>query len=1255
MWQIWIDTGGTFTDCLGVDPDGNEYRAKVLSNSSIRGVAIQGKVASRSMKISEILDLPENFFDGIEIHFLKSGFKTKILNFNKTSSLMVLESFLKEDFEEQTAFEIIFPFEPPILGAKILTNTLPNQSLPPLKMRLATTRGTNALLERGGSKVGLLVTKGFADILKIGTQQRPDLFSLDIKKPKMLYESVFEVDERISSCGEVLNELGESDVNEIIENLKNENIETIAISLMNGFVNSDHELAIKKLIISAGFKFISVSSELSEQINYFQRTSTTVIDAYLSKIMETYLDNVEKELSSGQLEIMTSAGGLIQRDAYHAKDSLLSGPAGGLVGAAGIGHQSGYSKIIPFDMGGTSTDVSRYNERFEYVRSHVVGDAKLLSNALKIETVAAGGGSVCSFNDDALSVGPESARAFPGPACYGAGGPLTITDVNLLLGRLDPNDFNIPVFPEESSIRLYEILERVNVVYDNKMSREQLLTGFLKIANEIMANAITKISVSEGYDSQEYVMVAFGGAGGQSACHVAEKLSIRKILCPYHSGILSAFGLKQAVREVVLSKRLIVGAEEKEKIKKELELLSEKCLQKMGAQVTKTEVRSKTVYLRLVGQESTLPVLWDDEKSLIEQFEIEFKTIFGYIPQNIQVEVETIQVIVAEIQKAPLEEKFHIKSDAIKSGSKVKSFVNDEWQQIPVYKRKDLKPHEQIKGPAILQDHFSTTFIEDEWVGVCGSDRTLLLEQVSEKVEAPKESSYLIDLELYTNRFRSIVDEMGLMLERTSVSTNIRDRLDLSCALLDAEGNLIVNAPHVPVHLGAMSFCVKKVVQLFNLKSGDVILTNHPGFGGSHLPDVTVITPVFINENEVNNHLIGYVANRAHHAEIGGTRPGSMVANSTCLEEEGVIISPFLLYDGGKENYDKLKTILGSSKFPSRRVEDNLADIRAQVAANLKGEEALLGLCKKNHVDSVKMFMGEIMNNASRVMDRRLALLPSSNYHFKKIMDDGTLICVKIHVDKKSIEFDFSGSSEQHKGNLNATPAIVRSAVIYFLRVFVNEELPLNDGLMKNVEIVLPTSFLNPDFKLEPEFCAAVTAGNVETSQAIVDCLIRSFDMAGSSQGTMNNFIFGNDRYSYYETIGGGAGATNKCNGADAVHTHMTNTAITDPEILEKNYPVILNEFSIRKNSGGEGRFKGGEGILRKFTFLDEMEVSLITQNRTKEVSGSHEGGKGKSGTQVLIKKNGKKIKLSYTESFSVSIGDQVIIETPGGGGYGKK
>lgn len=1254
IWKVWIDTGGTFTDCIAIDPDKKYHTVKVLSNSSLRGKIAESKSETRTYTIEQDWQAPDDFIKGFDLQLLsESQSQAKVTAYDSSDSTITLDRPISLN-EEVVSFEVLSDEEAPVLAMRLVTKTTPQEELPPIDLRLATTKATNALLEEKGIPTALFVTEGFKDLLNIGTQERPDLFALEIEKRRPIYEKVIEVKERLDADGNVLKKLDLSSLETNVEKLLNAGIRSAAVALMHSYKNREHEQQLKEWLLDKGFDHVSVSSALSPFIRIIPRTETTLVNAYLAPLVQDYLDEVQAVIPEKKMRVMTSAGGLTLKEDYSPKDSLLSGPAGGVVGAAAVGTEAGMDKVISLDMGGTSTDVARYDSDFEYKFEHQVGNAHLIAPTLNIETVAAGGGSICYFDGHKLCVGPESAGASPGPACYGAGGPLTITDVILLLGRLDPRNFHIPVDREAAEKRLEELKKEIKDTRQKAPSTEEILSGFLKIANERMANAIRKISVRKGYDAREYGMVAFGGAGAQHACAIARRLDIDTVLVPRQAGLLSAYGIGNARIEEFVEKQLLQSLDSIEKdldeVFSDLARRARKKLEKEGIESNRIIVRRKMLSMRLEGQESSLEIEYDQETDPRKAFKTAYREQYGHWISGRSIDVESLRVVVS--MRLDVNDHQTVETG---EGSPEPQFSKSIWfddseRDSPVYLREDLVPGHIITGPALILDPHSTIVLEPDWnLTVTGKETLKLQKQNREATTIVRPESEVVNLELFTNRFSSIAEEMGEMLQRTALSVNVKDRLDFSCALLNAEGELVVNAPHIPVHLGALGVCLRKLKKHIAMDPGDVIITNHPAYGGSHLPDVTVVTPVYTDENQ----LVGYAASRAHHAEIGGTSPGSMPPTATSLAEEGVVIPPMYVIKDGTEQWNEIKKLFLEAEYPTRSVDENIADLQAAIAANQRGSNNLKNLCGKYGFEKVKYYMNALTDHAEEKMRETIKDIPLGDYVGEEYLDDGTPLKVSLQVKEEELNIDFAGTGAVHPRNLNATPAIVNSVVMYVLRLLIDEPIPLNEGILKPIDMNLPTCLLNPDFDDDPSQCPAVVGGNVEVSQRLVDTLLKPFEKVACSQGTMNNVLFGNDNFGYYETVGGGTGAGPDFNGADAVHHHMTNTRGTDPEILEHRYPVRLERYAIRKDSGGEGKYRGGEGIHRELLFLEPVELTVLTQHRKEKPYGLQGGESAKTGEQWIIRNDGQCEQLDSTDGRSLEKGERFILRTPGGGGFG--
>ena len=1256
-WQIWIDTGGTFTDCIARDPEGELRRCKVLSSGALRDrvEAIEGD----AIRLRGSSSLPEGFLAGMEISPLGETCGATIREHDASTGVVRLASPVSGSIKPGSPIEIRAGEEAPLLAARLITGTAYGVSLPPVAMRLATTRGTNALLERRGAPMAHFITEGFEDLLKIGGQQRPDLFALNIEKIEPLPECVIGVRERLAADGSVVEPFDRGKLALEIAELREKGIACASITLLHGHRNPVHEEQIEEMLVEAGFEYISRSSALSPFQGLLRRSETCTVDAYLGPVISEYLNAVEKGIGgeTSDLHVMTSAGGLVGADAYRSMDSLLSGPAGGVVGAALTGHRSGRNRVIAFDMGGTSTDVSRFDGDFEYVFSHQVGPVELAVPALAIETVAAGGGSICRVEQGRLAVGPESAGAMPGPASYGAGGPLTLTDVNLLLGRLVAERFPIPIDLDAAKVRFNELRSELDEADRGAGSDEEILEGLLRIADERMAEAIRHISIRKGIDPTGFALVAFGGAGGQHACRLAELLGMEEVLLPADAGLLSALGLGHAVVERFAQREILrpldAVADDLDGWLEELAREAGKALEDEGVGDEIDDPRS-IVELRYIGQDATLEIEPLAGEDLERQFEEAYYRLFSYRPRERGVEVVSLRVVVRSRRPevVPATEGTEMASQAMEPVRFQRCFMGGAWREVPCYEAAEMTAGEEVAGPALVQQEHSALVVLPGWRARSLGDGGVRLVAGAGGHAVQEGSSsgrpQAVELELMSHRFSSIAREMGEMLQRTAISTNIKEREDFSCTLLDPAGRLVVNAPHIPVHLGAMGLCVRELVAHRALEPGDVVVTNHPAFGGSHLPDVTLVAPIHLDDR-----LLGYVACRAHHAEIGGIRPGSVPPDAKSLAEEGVVIPPTLILEAGEPRWERVERLLQDGPYPTRTLADNLADLRAMLAAILRGCEALADLAEKVGFEHVLEHMDALRQQAAWQVETVLERMADGRYEGRQLLDDGSPLVATFTIDGKSAVLDFAGSADVHPGNLNATPAIVHSVTMYVMRLLVDVELPLNEGLLEPIEIRIPRGLLNPEYTADPEHCPAVVGGNVETSQRLTDTLLEALSVAGCSQGTMNNLSFGDETFGYYETVGGGSGAVDGFDGASGVHTHMTNTRITDPEVIEHRYPVRLHRFAIRGGSGGGGRWQGGDGLVREIEFLAPLEFSILSQHRVSAPYGMAGGGDGAVGRQVIVRADGSRKELAGIDGAEVAAGDRVILETPGGGGYG--
>ncbi len=1206
-WKVRVDTGGTFTDAWALSPTGEERRCKIFSDGSLV-CKIVGRRAGGWIDIGWAPGFSDEAMVGITAEgagpVLASRDHGRWLQFQNPpeGSRVVL----------RTAEEA------PVFAARIVTATPLGSKLPPMDLRVATTRGTNALLERKGARTVLFITRGFGDLPLIRDQRRKLLFSLEQPEEEILCEGVEEISGRLDAGGNILEWPDETAVRTAARRWLSTGIHVAAVALIHAWYNPAIERAVADWLLDEGFGHVSTSSGVAPEIRFLPRMETALADAWLSPVMKRFTRHVAESMETGEPWMMTSAGGLVAASRYLPKDSLLSGPAGGLVGAATVTRAAGFPKSLTLDMGGTSTDVARIDGPFAFRYMQEIGPARVMAPSLRIETVAAGGGSICRWQLGRLEVGPESAGATPGPACYGRGGPLTVTDVNLLLGLMNAGAAGIPLDGVAAQGELDKLTGAMRADGVTPLPDRELLEGLRAIAVEKMADAIRQVSLAEGHRPEEFVLFAFGGAGPQHACAVAERLGIRSVIIPGDAGLLSAWGLEHARRQETAGGQVLAPLASTDTAGI-WESLAAVAAADLG--VPNPEFRW-LASLRLLGQDTSLEVETVardiSEEALLERFGAAYRRLYGYSPAlDRAVECVSLRVVAEQATLCIAPESFS---------------------------------EDRCDGPRIIQDRFSTCVLPANWTLRRGTRGTLLLETRG-TVDPPKtqHTGGEVRAALFRSRFEGMAGEMGSLLQRTALSANIKERLDFSCALLDRRGRLVVNAPHVPVHLGALGICVREVVRRIDLQPGDVAVTNHPAAGGSHLPDVTVIAGAFDSEGM----LLGYVANRAHHAEIGGMAPGSMPAIATRLAQEGVVIAPMKWITGGIRDDSHLLSLLRDSPYPSRRPQENMADLEAQAASVAHGVAALEGMASTHGTAIVREEMEGILLHSSLLMTALLTQQGDRDFTRTEILDDGSPLAVSLHVRGGQLTVDFSGSGPVHPGNLNATPAIVRSALLYVLRLWLNQDVPLNEGLLENVKLILPPGILNPPFPDDADDCPAVVGGNVETSQRLADLLSAALGLCAHGQGTMNNFLFGSPTFGYYETIGGGAGAGPGFHGKSGRHVHMTNTAITDPEILEHRFPVRLHRFAIRRSSGGEGHQRGGDGLTREVEFLSPMTVSFLTQRRTTRPAGAEGGGDGQAGSQTRVHTDGRREPLPGIITYQAAAGERVVIHTPGGGGWG--
>ncbi len=1192
-WQFWIDRGGTFTDIVARQPDGELKTHKLLSENpeAYRDAAVQG--------IRDLLGVAK---------------------------------------------------DAPIPAGQIDA------------VKMGTTVATNALLERKGDRTLLATTSGFRDQLRIGYQTRPDLFAREIVLPEMLYESVVEIEERVRADGAVETPLDLEGARPLLQAAYDDGIRAVAVVFMHGYRFPEHELAVAALAREIGFTQVSTSYETSPLMKFVSRGDTTVVDAYLSPLLRRYVDQVASQLGDTRLMFMQSNGGLTDAHLFQGKDAILSGPAGGIVGAVETAAQAGFERIISFDMGGTSTDVAHYDGEYERAFETLVAGVRMRAPMMMIHTVAAGGGSICFFDGSRYRVGPESAGANPGPACYRRGGPLTVTDCNVMLGKLQPDFFPNVFGPHQDAPldaaavheKFEALAKEIHDATGDRRSPVEVADGYLKIAVENMANAIKKISVQRGYDVTGYTLNCFGGAGGQHACLVADALGMTKVLIHPFAGVLSAYGMGladiRAMRERAVETRLEDGAMDAlASVLDELSAEATAELSRQGIADAQIEVLRRA-HLRYEGTDT--PHLIDVSTPAVMQksFEDSHRQRYGFImpEKSLIIEAAAVEAIGVMTETDEKEIANANTADA-RALAEVSAFMAGQEHTTPVYDRDTFAPGTTITGPAVIREQTATTIVEPGWRAQLTPKGHLVLDRVValERAYAVGTECDPVMLEVFNNLFMSIAEQMGLTLENTAFSVNIKERLDFSCAIFDPDGMLVANAPHIPIHLGSMSESIRTVIRenAGKMKPGDVFVVNAPYNGGTHLPDVTVITPIFGDDGK---DILFFVASRGHHADIGGITPGSMPPDSKVVEEEGILFDNFKLVDQGAFLEDKLRHHLADHPYPARNPDHNVADLKAQIAAGEKGVQEVRKMIDQFGLDVVHAYMRHVQDNAEEQVRRVIDVMQDGEFTYP--MDEGAEIKVKITFDKqnRSAIVDFTGTSDQRPSNYNAPSAVARSAVLYVFRCLVDDSIPLNEGCLKPIKIIIPEGSM-----LAPKYPAAVVAGNVETSQAVTDTLFGALGVQAASQGTMNNVTFGNARHQYYETVCGGSGAGPDFDGTSAVHTHMTNTRLTDPEVLEWRYPVLLESFGIRHGSGGAGRHTGGSGTLRRIRFLEDMEVIILSNHRIVPPYGVAGGAPGACGRNWIERTDGSRDEMTAMDKRHVAAGDVFVLQTPTGGGYG--
>ncbi len=1198
-WQFWIDRGGTFTDVVARRPDGVVVTHKLLS------------------------DNPEHYRD---------------------AALAGIRHLLG------------VAAGAPIPGDKIEA------------VKMGTTVATNALLERKGERTVLFITRGFRDALRIAYQNRPKIFSRHIVLPELLYSKVVEIDERVGAHGEMLTPLDAERTRRDLQAAYDAGYRSIAIVCMHGYRYQEHEQRVAAMARAMGYGQVSVSHEVSPLMKLVSRGDTTVVDAYLSPILRRYVDRVADELDGVRLMFMQSNGGLTDARRFQGKDSILSGPAGGIVGAVRTSLLAGFDKIIGFDMGGTSTDVSHYAGEFERAFETQVAGVRMRAPMMSIHTVAAGGGSILHFDGARYRAGPDSAAANPGPASYRKNGPLAVTDCNVMLGKLQPEFFPAVFGPggdealdaEIVRHRFADLTREIREATGDARTPEQVAEGYIDVAVGNMANAIKQISVQRGHDVTEYTLCCFGGAAGQHACLVADALGMTRVFIHPLAGVLSAYGMgladitamrEQAVEASLTQDnwKLLESALEQLSVPARDEVLDQ------GVQAERVRVLRR-VHLRYDGTDSALIVNFGSVDDMVAQFESAYRKRYSFLmPQRAllaeAVSVEALGVSDAGLSDAPAEAApaGARRGGAPQAADVVDMHTGGRSRRTPVYPRDVLQPGDRIQGPAIIAEANATTVVEPGWQAEVTQLDHLVLRRVEARAArvAIGTSVDPVMLEVFNNLYMSIAEQMGLRLEATAYSVNIKERLDFSCALFDAGGQLIANAPHLPVHLGSMGESIKTVMRenAGRIRPGNIYMLNAPYNGGTHLPDITVITPVF---DDAGKEILFYVGSRGHHADVGGITPGSMPPDSKVVEEEGVLIDNFLLVEEGRLREEETVALLGSGRYPARNIEQNLADLRAMIAANEKGVQELRRMVGHFGLEVVHAYMQHVQDNAEEAVRRVIDVLKPGEFSYE--MDSGAVIRVRIGIDHaaRSATIDFTGTSAQLPNNFNAPAAVCMAAVLYVFRTLVDDDIPLNAGCLKPLNVIIPEGSM-----LRPRYPAAVVAGNVETSQYITDALYGALGIMGASQGTMNNFTFGNAAYQYYETICGGSGAGEGFDGTDAVHTHMTNTRLTDAEVLEWRFPVLLESFGIRAHSGGGGKWRGGNGIVRRVRFLEAMTAAILSGHRRIPPYGMAGGEPGMLGRNWVERAAGGVVQLGGADKAELLPGDVFAIETPGGGGYG--
>ncbi|MCM2579242.1 hydantoinase B/oxoprolinase family protein [Streptomyces meridianus] len=1193
LWEFWIDRGGTFTDVVGRRPDGTLVTRKLLSHD------------------------PNRYRDAA------------------------------------------------VAGIRLMLGLGPDEPVPADRVavvKMGTTVATNALLERRGEPTVLVITRGFRDALRIAYQNRPRLFDRRILLPEAVYERVIEVPERTDAHGGTVRPLDLPAVRRELSAAHRDGLRSAAVVLMHGYRYPDHERAVEAAAREIGFTQVSCSHEVSPLIRLVPRGDTTVVDAYLSPVLRRYVEDIARELHGIRLMFMQSSGGLREAGHFRGKDAVLSGPAGGVVGMARLSQQAGFDRVIGFDMGGTSTDVSHFAGEFERVQGTGVAGVRMRAPMMNIHTVAAGGGSVLHFDGQRYRVGPDSAGADPGPACYRRGGPLTVTDANVMLGRIQPAHFpavfgpdgDRPLDPGIVRERFIRLARDITAATGDRRSPEEVAAGFLEIAVLNMANAVKKISVQRGYDITRYALTSFGGAGGQHACAVADVLGVGTVVVPPLPGVLSAYGIGRADATALREESVELSLDDAALVR--VREAGDRIAERTRAELLADGVPASSlttverVRLRYAGTDSSLVVEPASIDAMTAEFEAAHRARYGFVMDRpLVVESVSVEAVGTAGSHRPRGLAPQLRRGPLRCRARVEMFAGGRRAGTPLYRRDEMRPGDRVDGPALVVEDDATTVVDPGWRAEVGGHGHLLLRRTQPRPHrvAVGTAADPVMLEVFNSLFMAIAEQMGVRLENTAHSVNIKERLDFSCALFDAHGNLIANAPHIPVHLGSMGESIKEVLcrNREGMRPGDVYAINDPYHGGTHLPDVTVVTPVF---DQTGDALLFLVASRGHHAEIGGVTPGSMPPFSRTVHEEGVLFDNWLLVRDGHMRERETRELLTSAPYPSRDPETNLADLRAQIAANERGIEELRRMTGRFGLEVVRAYMGHVQDNAEESVRRIVAELRDGRFDYET--DSGARIEVAVRVDAgaRSAVLDFTGTSPQQPGNTNAPKAVVMAAVLYVFRTLVADDIPLNSGCLEALDIRVPSGSM-----LDPAFPAATVAGNVETSQAVTGALYAALGVQAEGSGTMNNVSFGNDRVQYYETVASGSGAGDGFAGTDAVQTHMTNSRLTDPEILEWRCPVRVESFGIRGGSGGAGRWPGGCGVTRRIRFLEPMTVSVLSGHRRVAPYGMAGGLPGEKGANLVERADGSTVRLAGCDMVDVGAGDVLEIRTPGGGGYG--